>query len=326
MYNTGEEKMKKVFVGSLLLLTMMLFVSASALATRQGEDVNPNGFPSGEHFNLNIHGKKADFQCPEPYFGVDYNGENHQGEYGEYVLVGTDPEVYEWKYDNSLFIPETSATKEIKIFMESGKKGGRGSKNESLANVLKVTDPCTADFDNDAAVIQLPPNENGYNVYVRALGKPTNDPSFTITEGNLSFVEDEDGNVLFYAGSMGEGWVSSDPNNTFIRTKGQSRATDITSLFNFTGMVCYFDAPESYDGTMSLCCNFGDIDGDGLGEYYDCIIKEGDFCDIDKTEVTSYCVNYSNTWIFNIGDFVQYFWDLDNQGTKLIQVRFYPRP
>ena len=315
--------MKKKIIGSMLFFA--IFVSGSVSTTTQGQDVNPNGFPKGEHFNLNIHGKKEVFECPIPYSGPDYNGENHQGEYGSYVLVSTDPEIYEWKYDNSLFVPEADAQKEIKILMESGKKDGKGSKNASLASVLKVIDPCSSDFDNDAAAIQLPPNEKGYDVYIRALGKTTNDPSFTITGGGLSYVEDENGNILLYAGSMGEGWVESDPNNTVVRTKGQSKATDITSLFEFTGMVCYFDAPESYDGTMSLCCSFGDIDGDGFGEYYDCAVKEGDFCDIDKTEAMGYCVNYSNTWLFNIGVFVQYFCDVDNNGTKLIQVRFYPR-
>ena len=102
---------------------------------------------------------------------------------------------YIWKYSGSLFIPEANAQEEIKILMESGKKGGRGNKNAALINVLQVKDPCTADFDGDEAVIQLPPCEGGYDVYVRALAKPTGDPSLTIenvglkgyTIGGMSF-------------------------------------------------------------------------------------------------------------------------------------------
>ena len=62
------------------------------------------------------------------------HNENHQGEYGDYVQIGTDADgnpVYEWKYDNSLFIPETDARKEIRILMELGKSGGRGKKEYS---------------------------------------------------------------------------------------------------------------------------------------------------------------------------------------------------
>ena len=28
--------------------------------------------------------------------------------------------------------------------------------------------------------------------------------------------------------------------------------------------------------------------------------------------------------LFNIADFVEYLWDIDNSGVKLLQVRFYP--
>ena len=41
-------------------------LAGPAWAVKPGQAVNPNGFPSGEHFNLNIHGKKLDFNCPEP--------------------------------------------------------------------------------------------------------------------------------------------------------------------------------------------------------------------------------------------------------------------
>ncbi len=336
-------------MSSMILCSMMLLVVSNAFAVKPGGDVNPNGFPSGSHFNLNIHGKKAGHNCPEPYYGTDYNNENHQGEYGDYIQIGTDADgnpVYEWKYDNSLFIPESDAKKEIKIQMESGKKGGRGNKNTSLADVLKVIDPCTADFDNDAASFQLPPNEDGYSVYVRALAKPTDDPSLTIENVGLNYVEDGDGNILFFAGTFGDGWVDSNPDNTFTRTKGKSIATDITSLFEFTGDVCYLDAGDCPDDPQSpcfeklLCCT--DIDGDGFTDVCEerqdtdlsgtvddldlCTDKDldGDGIYEDFVEMTSSCKHYESEWVFNIADFAQYFWDIDNNGLKLLQVRFYP--
>jgi hypothetical protein len=39
---------------------------------------------------------------------------------------------------------------------------------------------------------------------------------------------------------------------------------------------------------------------------------------------TVYCNEYVDEWVFNIGDFVEYLWNLDNNGVKLLQVRFYP--
>jgi hypothetical protein len=40
--------------------------------------------------------------------------------------------------------------------------------------------------------------------------------------------------------------------------------------------------------------------------------------------VTALCRSYTNYWVFNIADFVEYLWQLDNNGLKLLQVRFYP--
>jgi hypothetical protein len=140
----------------------MFFVAGSAFAVKPGETVNPNGFPEGFHFNLNIHGKKLDpkFNCPDPFDESDCPDPDpedcglHDEEYGKYVL---DNGIWVWKYSGSLFIPVANAQEEIKIVMESGKSGGgHGNKHNTLnPDVLEVIDPCTADFDGDAAVIQL---------------------------------------------------------------------------------------------------------------------------------------------------------------------------
>ena len=36
------------------------------------------------------------------------------------------------------------------------------------------------------------------------------------------------------------------------------------------------------------------------------------------------CAEYLNEWVFNIGAFIEDLWSMDNNGTKLLQVRFYP--
>ncbi len=59
--------------------------------------------------------------------------------------------------------------------------------------------------------------------------------------------------------------------------------------------------------------------------YENCEINGIDSCDGGKTEVLTYCVDYTDEWVFNIDEFVEYFWDVDNNGVKLAQVRFYPK-
>jgi hypothetical protein len=34
-------------------------------------------------------------------------------------------------------------------------------------------------------------------------------------------------------------------------------------------------------------------------------------------------LEFSNLWIFNLEQLIEYFWDYDNNGLKLMQVRFY---
>jgi hypothetical protein len=43
------------------------FAAAPAHAAKPGQTVNPDGFPSGEHYNLNILGKKNGFACEQQY-------------------------------------------------------------------------------------------------------------------------------------------------------------------------------------------------------------------------------------------------------------------
>ena len=67
------------------------------------------------------------------------------------------------------------------------------------------------------------------------------------------------------------------------RIKGQPKPVNITDVFRATGCL-----EINADGT----CNTGDL-------------------------------QFSNIWIFNIPQLLDYFWDYDNNGLKLMQVRFY---
>lgn len=275
---------------SLLVIAVVAFV-----ATGYAQDENPNGFPSGPHYNLNIHGKNADFTCPPP----------------EYDPLNPSLQVY----GNSIFVPENGEG--IEIFMQSG-KGARAAAIPSL----QAIDWCAAAFDGDAAVIQLPKNDAGYRVYARALAKPTDEPFMTIVP-SLYMVQDEFGNDLVFLGTLdGSGFTM--PDGTFVRKKGQSKAVDITGMFEWTGEVCYFTPIEGSTPTQ-VCC----IDADGNGVYEDCeaatILADGSLsCPANYGLVAAYCVVYEDAWVFNIADFVEYLWTVQNNGLKLLQVRFYP--
>jgi hypothetical protein len=348
--------MKKLIMSSLMLCSMLFFVVGSAFAvkpTAEGDPpVNPNGFPAGEHFNLNIHGKKADFSCPDEYDGS--NGcEAHVGDFGTCEDTDGDGVGDTWNYSNSIFIPENTV-EDITILMETGKSGGRGKKNADLVlDSIVVKDPCSFGA-NDPAVFQLPPAKNGYWVFWRALAKPTESPSLTITDFGVNFFEDGDGNKLYYAGTVGPNSVSSTTNGTttIARQKGKSTAVNITSLFTFTGDICYLtptDCPDYVDEfnpgdcfTEYLCC--ADLDGDGaydvcelredsdnsggVDEYDSCVDRDLDDDTIvdDLVEEIGTCKTYTEEPIFNIADFMQFFMDLDNNGLKLLQLRFYPIP
>jgi hypothetical protein len=271
------------------------------MAASPGEEVNPNGFPSGPHYNLNIHGKKAGFTCPEVEF--DINGDQI--------------------YGNSIFVPEDGTG--IEILMESG--SGKGKRTETITD-LQAIDPCSEPIDDSPAVVQIPPNAKGYRVYARALAKPTDHP-WMMVEPSLVSVEDDLGNDLIYLGLVTDSGFST-PYETFTRQKGKSRAIPITGLFEWTGDVCYFNETYCLDDLENpvctqtqLCCADADLDGvyESCGAELDPVTG---LCPEGTVDTTMYCRSYTNEWVFNIGDFVTYLWDLENNGLKLLQVRFYP--
>jgi hypothetical protein len=53
--------MKKSFIHAIVFSLSFIIAFGIAYATQPGQDINPNGFPSGPHFNLNVHGKNSNF-------------------------------------------------------------------------------------------------------------------------------------------------------------------------------------------------------------------------------------------------------------------------
>ena len=303
--------MKKLTAISLLSV-LVVFLTGQIIAVYA---VNPNGFPSGPHYNLNIIGKKDGFTCPEQqyYLRVTYCGCGAH-EIGDLVESCDPADKCEQTtipiYGNVVFVPENGEG--IEIYMQSGK----GKKAADIPT-LQAIDPCAV-FDGDGAIIQLPKNEAGYRVYARALAKPGDNTSMTISP-ELVAVEDEDGTDLMYLGLVTSSGFET-PYVSFTRPKGKSKAVDITGLFLWTGTIWYLTEPDVYqytkylhEGTYDECTDY----------YLDPVTGEP-VCPDGYALVLAYFNEYSAEWVFNIGDFVTYLWDADNNGIKLLQVRFYP--
>ena len=371
---------------SLILIAATALFASNSFAGKptKGED-GPylgNGFPSGPHFNLNIHGKNENFTCPDAEYLWTIDSELYfidDGiEVGNEIVASACPDGYtctqgEQVFGNVINLPLDGS--DVQIFVESGRKGPKSKRGE-VSTELEVTDWCTKPFDSDAASFRLPEDPDGYAVYARATGKPVQEQFFEVFGRDLTVVEVEcsaddllndpncegDGTYdLLLLGLVDEqgAWINyGNGDGNFDRVddtdgrggKGVKDATEITGMFEFTGDVCYIyaDDPACTDGdpcTESSYCCPTDIDGYYTGA---CILKETAlFWDTDSyvcsnndgfdgtgaeapgtfwLEESFYCRSYEDAWIFNIADFVEVLFDVRNNGTYNLQLRFYPLP
>jgi hypothetical protein len=306
VHRKREEMMKKflTFTMLLVLCATFLFFTAPVFAVKPGEELNPNGFPNGEHYNLNLNAKKSDFNCTS----LEYDELNNP------------------VYGKVIFIPQyTDGFDEVSILMESGKNGPKDAPD---CTTLEVVDQC-AGFDENPAILRLPKSEYGYNVYLRAKGKPTDGDENMMIFGRLQYVEDENGTPLIFLGTLTPNGLLTE--GGLKRPKGKTKAVDISSLFWWNGAVCY--AADSITGLPPAgvdtsvytpqCCSMNDTNNDGVTDY-DCMEKDPN-SDCPAETTLLYCsLEMQNEWIFNIEAFVEYVWDIDNKGVRSAQVRFYP--
>ena len=304
-----------IAISLVIIAALVAGVSTALAAKPQNVIARSNGFPSGEHFNLNIHGKADNFICdPTPGGG-------------------------------SVFVDQYGpATIQYVV-----------NKKASVGN-LTVLDPCAV--DGGTAKVQLPYEAQGYFVFARILGKPNNgssgnessiilypnvvvqacnddpsnpDPNF----GNYTSCDDALWPLGLIVGSNvyvaePQGFVRFDP--AAEPGKGNSRGTDITPLFTYSGWAgnqTEFDALDINDDGI---LNDADVPSD-LSPYepaiwdYDAdsngVIDINEWLDFaaDALGIGTY---YHNEWIFNIADLVVTEQPIKNDGTKLLQIRFYP--
>lgn len=288
--------MKKNIAVSFQFIFLSIFMAGSALAIKPGEGVSPYKYLSGKHYELKIIGENDDFTCPD----------QENDDYGDHAN------------GNVIFVSENGEG--IQILMQSG-KGKKATKNTDL----QVIDPCTASFDETSAIIQLPETETGYYVYARAFDNPSDGPT-VIFSPDLLAGPDENGTDLIYLGLVyNNGFVNHD-GDEFMCKKRKSKVIDITRLLKWSGPVCYFTEPEDdgYELPKELCCKDKNFDG----VFESCSkpkIQDGaETCKEDYFLVDAYCKVYKSEWVFNISDLAGHLWSINNNGVKMLRVRFYP--
>jgi len=291
---------------SVMCSSFILFSSAQSAMAAKSLDVitKSNGYPSGPHFNLNVHGKDANTFACDPTSG-----------------------------GNSVFINE---------YGES--TVGYLTNRKSVLAELTALDPCAEVFDGTPALVQVPYEAQGYYVFASVKAKPGNgsadgEPSSVILSPNVvteacndtdpanpdfpDYTECPDDDLMALGLIVGEN-VYEATDVGFVRFdgdadggRGRSKGVDISSLFTFTGWVYDAILDTNGDGVVDLL-DAVDYDGDG-------VVDEDDFSDWrDAMEELGLAQYFENEWILNIADLVRTDQAIVNDGVKLLKVRFYP--
>jgi hypothetical protein len=270
----------------IVALTFGVSTAMAAKPQKSGADKDvialSNGFPSGPHETLNIHGKKADYQCVECV-----------------PCATCDPPVQ----CNVVNIPEY--TSEVSVPVTITYVSGRKVKIDELT----VFDSC-AGFDEepqeDGAEVWLPYEANGYWVFARALGKPAkgdpNDPAYV--PRRIIFQNAESDNPMAYTlfGDVTEpgdiplmmplGLITNNGAYKMVSTedmlvrfdsepegkgRGKNQGKDITDMFMWSGWVFQPILDLNGDGAVNeldveyACWSAYDFDGDGIIEDSDLV-------------------------------------------------------
>ncbi len=256
-----------------------------------------NGYPSGAHYNLNIHGKD-----PETY-----NCDSSPG-------------------GNSVFIDEEG---DSTITYTSNRK------NTALTE-LTAKDPCAEVFDGNPALVQIPSEGQGYYVFGRVPGNHQNtggesslimvpDPDIEACdlvdeESELTSCPDDDLVALGLITSNGvfdiqeQKFVPVDNSeNKKGKGGGKSKAVNITGLFLWTGDVCEDIYDTNDDGQITLEDVTEDLNDDTF---------------IDELDLAIYletnCTQIVAEWVFSVADLVSVNHTITNDNVKLMKLRFYP--
>ena len=303
--------MKGIIKSFLIVFACVLIASPTFAGKPQNVISMSNGYPSGAHFNLIIHGKKTGNSDVTTEEITTFNCPSGEG-------------------GNSVFVADYGSST---IQYISNKKA-------SLTG-LTVLDACAEAFDDNPVQVQLPYDE--YYVFARLHGTPKNkhggqssviltpNPVLQVCNYNDGYTGDEPDDFATYTECNDSSlWVlgmvttsgvyyatphTADRYDTTKKGKGPKKAEEITGLFTWSGWVCDAILDTNQDGVINES-DVSDMDGDG---------------DIDQDDINQFlleqesCTYYENEWVFNLADLVVEGMDFDNSGGKTLHIRFYPR-
>ena len=314
--------------------------AAKPQTSGSGKDViaMSNGFPSGLHFNLNVHGKDDDYDCQQstggksvfiPLYGpseIQYVSNKKSSIYQLMVVDSCSNDFLYPPDDNPIkvFLPEKVQPEELldpvnaKGFYVFGRilakpDNGKNCVGEDCPSNIILYPNSVVEACNDSGVDPAL-NEPGFEDYLDCEG----DLALGLIVGTNQYIVDP----------LTEEYVRFDPLSD--GGKGKSKGTNMTRFFTYTGWVV--------DETFDTEAPFGTIDINdvpeadygpalaGVNRDYNNDGKE-DAADVeawlDSMEGVSAWYQ-KEEWILNIADLVVTEQGLVNDGTKLLQIRFYP--
>ena len=262
-----------------------------------------NGYPSGPHFNLNIHGTSS-CQTSEggnSVFISEYGDStiqyvtNRKSSVTELIALDTCAEEFDTD-PAKVQIPYESEGYFVFARIKGKPNNGQDALESSvILSPNLVTDACN---DTDPENPDFPTYAECPDDTLMALGLIVGQDVYEATDVGFVRFQDQD-----------------------AKGKGKDKATDITSLFKYAGWVYDAILDLNGDGQITVDDVPYDYDGDGL-------IDDVDFGIWQDEQVllgwATYYADEDDQWIFNIADLVVTDQTVSNDGTKLLKIRFYP--
>ncbi len=343
--------MKKLFKTSRVMVALstavaLTFAMAAVNTVSAGKPAKvvewSNGFPSGPHFNLNIHGKKPDYTCDsEPgggsVFVLEYGDseiqmiQNKKSSISELTVHDKCAEAFDGDAIQ-VQLPKGHYQVYARILAKPAKQyeprevsfspklieacndetvydlNGDGSVNDFDLDLFKLLD-----IDEDGQITDLEHDLNNDGV--------VDISDFNLwTDGSIfgELIECTESTLIALGIVTGTSAFSKD-GEMLGRSTGKSKAVPVTDMFMYEGIV--FDTSldirgdgDLPDGDLTLadCLQCSDLDD--FEQWIDDLEEEGLVIDYRDNPI----------WVFDLADLVVYGWDYKNIGSKLVQIRFYP--
>lgn len=268
-----------------------------------------NGYPSGPHYNLNIHGK-SDFVCDS-------------SEGGHSVFIS--------EYGDSTITYITNKKSSVTALVALDKCA-----EDFDGDPVKVQLPYEPKGYYVFATTKAKPNNGRYSeessvILSQNIVREACDDTDPVNPDFPTYTECPDDTLLALGLIVGEnlyvatdvGFVRFDGQND--KGKGKSKAVDITNLFMWTGWFYDPSLDANSDGVINESDVPLDYDLSINGGNEDGIIDSNEFNNwIAYQESMGMATYYENEWILNVAELVSTDQPISNDGIKLLKVRFYP--